>query len=60
MKPPASEPHHFHLPFNQLLPARSITRPSRVQAVILFLSQKEARDISCWIGQFIKQIKSLE
>lgn len=59
MKPPVSEHHHFHLPFNQPLPASPSTRPSQVQAVILFLSQKGARGLACWIWQFIKQIKSL-
>lgn len=59
MKPPVSEPHHFHLPFNQPLPASPTARPSQVQAVILFLSQKGACGLACWIWQFIKQIKSL-
>lgn len=59
MKPPVSEHHHFHLPFNQPLPASPSARPSQVQAVILFLSQKGARGLACRIRQFIKQIKSL-
>lgn len=59
MKPPVWEPHHFHLPFNQPLPASPAAWPSQVQAVILFLSQKGARGLACWIWQFIKQIKSL-
>jgi len=58
-KPPVSEPHHFHLPFNQPLPASPAARPSRVQAVILFLSQKQGCSLACWIWQFIKQIRSL-